>query len=850
MIISELKSSLDLVVKFTDFAAQLQDGWYKGSAEVDAFRDKVWILSAKHAQFNNQLRRFGIPEDDHLLRLLKAANEALEKEQQYVQKLRNSRFLRWKKKVFPLQLSYFLAKVVEIVDAGPQLLATRVANHDLLEKNLARTPALLPFGQDPNYVPIVGSTEKVQSALENPEGPRVVTVYGGAGMGKSSLVKYIALHYQEQKQQARNRRSSSSTYLITFPDGVHYLFCGQKAQDKVKQLQSELLQSLGFGTRFATLLNDGPMVPDLVQEGEYLALPSLKLKLSSCLAEQNLLIVVDDLWEKKVLQELLVPGKGLKYLVTSQIRDVWGSAEKIMLRRPKRTEARQIMANYTDGLPTKGEFPQNLQRVTDAIIGAVEYHPLSLANVGMSINKSRAADASQWQLIKDNINVHLDENDFHTPLGYDTPYSLAISTSMMLMVESLPSESQRLLCLLALFEGATLPEYLVKFFFKFIQPREFSLKFSNQQKLLEDRSLIESRIEGNMTVLGTHGLRTYYIRKNKAVEMRSIASQILSTTSMDQDAAKIIERGDADETLVAVLSAMHFDQSLKDVVARNLENHVRILNGGVIPRSLDMFLNTPDIVERARRQEYKTKHLVKLLTYADCGEPAWKHRAHDYAKKIIIKVICQGKLDDHSMARLLQLSQTTSAACEGLSKLIPGCHGRDYCDRNVTFSSAHGETMNVLLGFLYGDEASTQQRAAVIRALPYVLGYEGESTVSAVIAQCAKLLTVDSDLSLQVAISKALTLDYHLSNRTKEVILKMAEVPRLLKNLIMLWNQDHVVNLMVQVHVGNSIHSFSKYRSSALQISELPNVLQMLVHFFMSDAVQQVLELTKIMYKY
>ncbi|CAM6085547.1 unnamed protein product [Calypogeia fissa] len=839
MIISELKSGLDLVVKFTDFATHLQDGWYKGSAEVNAFRDNVWILSAKDAQFRNQLQRFGISEDDHLLRLLKAANEALEKELQYVHTLQTSRFLRWKKKVFPTQLLYVLGKLVEIVDAGPQLLATRVDNHDLLEKNLARTPALLPFGPDSNYVHTVGSIQKVQSALENREGPRVVTVHGGPGMGKSSLVKYIALYYQEQKQQARNTPSSSSSKPVAhFPDGVHYLFCGQKAQDKVKQLQLELLQSLGFGARSAALQSDGPTAADAVQEGEYLALPSLKMKLSSCLAKQNLLIVVDDVWEEKVLQELLVPAKGVKYLVTSQNRDIWGSAEKIQLERPKKAEARQIMANYTDGLPIKGQFPENLQRVTDDIIMAVEYHPLSLANIGMSVNRSWATDARRWRLIKDHINVHLDENDFRTPLGYETRYNLSISASMMLMVDSLPSESQRLLCLLALFEDASLPEYLVKFFFKFVQPSDFALKFTNQHKFLEDRSLIESRIQGNRTVLGTHGLRTYYIRKWKTVEMRSLASQILCT-AMDQDASKLIKSGDADETLVAVLSAMHFDQFFKDVVTSNLQSHIKILNGGVIPQTLNMRLDTHDIVELTRHRKRETKAFVELLN-ADYGEPDWKHQAREYAKKIIIKFICQGKLNDHSMAQLLQLSQTTSAACEGLSWLIFDCHATDYYNHNLTFSSAHGETMNALLDLFHSDAVSPEQRAAVISVLHDVLSYEGESTICAVVAKCAKLLAVDSDTSVQKAILRTVTLDCFTNDRTKAMILKMAEVPSLLKDLMMslFSTRGHNLN-QVHVYLGRSIHSFSRYRRSALQISEIPDVLHMLVDCFISDAVQQ-----------
>lgn len=359
MIISEVNSLLDLVCKATNFMTQLQNGWYKRSAEVDAFQDKVWMLSEKHVQWSEQLRRHGISEDKHLLRAVQVAVQLLEEQKQYVKRLQKNPLLRLRKKAFPGQLSYSLSKVLEIVDAGPQLLADRVATHDLLERSLEQTPAFLPFSPDPNYVPISESTVEVRKELENKEGLRVVTVYGGPGLGKSSLVKHLALLYEEESKQEPNLTTSTTP---TFPDGVHYLCCGQGAQGRVKQLQLELLKSLGFGAssaaESAAMANDP--APGL-QEGNYLERSSLQMKLRSRLVGQKLLIVLDDLWEGEVLREFLVPAKGVKYLLTSQSREVWNAAHKIHLKRPTETEARAIMANYTEGLPTKGKFPHSIR---------------------------------------------------------------------------------------------------------------------------------------------------------------------------------------------------------------------------------------------------------------------------------------------------------------------------------------------------------------------------------------------------------------------------------------------------------------------------------------------------------
>lgn len=357
-VISEVNALCNLVVKATNFVSYLHDGWYKGLAELDAFPAKVSMLSAKQAQWTSLLHKFGMSEDKHLKPLVTAATQILEEEEEYVRKMKKSRFSRFKRRVFPGHLTYIFAEILTIVDAGPQLLAARVDTHSLLEKTSAQTPALLSFVPDRKYVPPLGSITKLQEALQDTDGQRVVTLYGGPGTGKSSLSKYIALQYQTRQKEQMEENSGG---IVHFPDGVFYLFCGKGASDKVTQLQLELLENLGLSTDS----EPEPNVSTAIQSegGEHWHLQhSNQKKLRFCLAKKKLLIILDDIWERQAVEQLLVSvAQGVKYLVTSQIRGIWADATKIELVKPTMKEARQIMANYTEGLPTKGKFPLCIQ---------------------------------------------------------------------------------------------------------------------------------------------------------------------------------------------------------------------------------------------------------------------------------------------------------------------------------------------------------------------------------------------------------------------------------------------------------------------------------------------------------
>ncbi|CAM6110011.1 unnamed protein product [Calypogeia fissa] len=297
----------------------------------------------------------------------------------------------------------------------------------------------LPFGLDDNYVPIDGTVAEVMQALEN---GRVVTVWGPPGMGKTALVKYTALPFETQRKQAL----LSNTAL--FPDGIFYLGCGSGAQRRVTELQQELHYSLVEASIAECM-------------GSFQA-RDIHNELRSWLRTRKALIILDDPWERTVLLEILIFADGVKYLITSQIRDIWTDAKRIKMEPPTMAQGRQILARFTDGLPSKQELPDNIvitTRFQDA-------HP-SIANFGIGINSSLATARSQWVTLRDN-HYNLVDDVQNSPM-YDSPYHLPVSTSMMMMVNSLDPKPRQLLDLLALIDDQKVPRELVKYFYRFLE---------------------------------------------------------------------------------------------------------------------------------------------------------------------------------------------------------------------------------------------------------------------------------------------------------------------------------------------------------------------------------------------
>lgn len=192
----------------------------------------------------------------------------------------------------------------------------------------------------------------VQEALANADGPQVVTIYGPPGMGKSSLAKFVALQYGEQSRQDIDVLSLDKT-THGFRDGVRYQFCGPAARGRIKLLQKELEGSLRYGSGMLPRTTEASSEVAEGQAGE----SSYQVG-QARLFDQHLLVVLDDVHETQFLEELLVPANGVKYLVTSQFKDISNWATKIRVPLPTPREIREILVNCSLGVPTEAHPPE------------------------------------------------------------------------------------------------------------------------------------------------------------------------------------------------------------------------------------------------------------------------------------------------------------------------------------------------------------------------------------------------------------------------------------------------------------------------------------------------------------
>jgi hypothetical protein len=346
-----------LLGKAQQFAAQLDAVGCKRSSEFDLFQENVSALADWHLQCSQQFLRREL-SNQNLVHALHAAIDSLNKHNQYMDKnLNKIQCFQWRRRGFPTDLLNALNRVRELIHADPQLVTLTIPTLNSMERHRVVAPAPLPFKSDHKYVPLSASISAVQQALENQEGPQIVNLYGEPGLGKSSLAKYVALHYEQQNE---DRIKSAQFRDAIFPDGVQYVLCGQGAKEKTKQLQSELLGNLGVEVGRASQLKNSKITS--IQGCDDCSRPSFytELKLRRCLANKHMLIILDDVWETEVITELFANMKGVKYLVTSQISDIWTAAECIELKRPTETQAREILVNYTEGLAKQEEFPSRV----------------------------------------------------------------------------------------------------------------------------------------------------------------------------------------------------------------------------------------------------------------------------------------------------------------------------------------------------------------------------------------------------------------------------------------------------------------------------------------------------------
>ena len=362
-----------LATEATNIIQNGEDEWYAASKDLEDFKDLKARMEEKKDWWVEAIRRNGLAQEEIVREPLASAVKRLQEESKKLEELQNNGCLSFmykasrafhipclsfifKARAFPIPLKDCMDKVVRAFERIPEAIRERQESDLMFERIADELPGVLQNTLDNKIVKLSGTEESVMRHLEDMQGNQVVTLYGGLGSGKTCLAKSLAQHYRNFAKSSSE--PGPSTQLFT--DGVQFLPCGPKANSRSVGIR--LLKNLGFNmTSESNEEGKGDLRKDSNPEGKT-NLSHLK-KLQRRLLELNLLIILDDVHDAKLVRDLRVlDAKKVKYLITSGRggRRICPGATEVHMQKPTREEARQILGNHVPNLPN-GEIPSSVQ---------------------------------------------------------------------------------------------------------------------------------------------------------------------------------------------------------------------------------------------------------------------------------------------------------------------------------------------------------------------------------------------------------------------------------------------------------------------------------------------------------
>lgn len=362
-----------LATEATKIVQNGEDEWYAASKDLEEFKDLKAKLEEKKVWWVEAIRRNGLAQEEIVREPLAIAIKCLQEESKKLEELQSNGCLSFmykashafqipclsfmfKAHAFPIPLKDCMDKVVRAFERIPSRIREKQEADLMFERIADELPDVLQNTLDKEIVKLSGTEESVKKHLEDMQGNQVVTLYGGLGSGKTCLAKSLAQHYRQIAQSSPE--PGPSTQLFT--DGVQFLPCGPKANSR--SVCIKLLKNLGFNmTSESNEEGKGDLRKDSNTEGKT-DLSHLK-KLQRRLLELNLLIILDDVHDEKLVRDLRVlDAKKVKYLITSDRggRGICPGATEVHMQKPTLEEARQILGNCVSNLPN-GEIPSSFQ---------------------------------------------------------------------------------------------------------------------------------------------------------------------------------------------------------------------------------------------------------------------------------------------------------------------------------------------------------------------------------------------------------------------------------------------------------------------------------------------------------
>ncbi|CAM6094350.1 unnamed protein product [Calypogeia fissa] len=760
MAATEVATVSNAVIQIATAIQGLGNNWYKVSADWVDFPRKIAKLERKRDFWIKQFRKSNMSSESSPMVTLREAEDLLNQERTKLER-RQARcgsgcWSRVCMTMFPAQVGLKIQLVIEAFDAILGDLQLEENGAAAVERRMIRNAASLAICDDNRYVTLKATESKIQTALDNLQGSQVVLLHGAPGKGKTTLAVHVGLHYQ----------SICKNPEAPF-EQVVFLECGPSADTRTTQLK--LAQLLGSGTETAVLPEENAQIGfDVAIHKQLLAL----------LKNQRILLIIDDVWEQKFLQEMLnLCGVGVKCLVTSQNGEL---CRGLTLRQPpipiqiediQVDVAMEILASHV-GFTNK-QIPVHIQGVAHKMIKGTEGNPLALASVARAIDWERVDELVEWEAASQDFLTLLQSDVTTFTLGM--PYSKSFWTTTKLSIHSLKKDARKLLVLLYLCEAPSVPEEVLNLLYRSAVFSDGSETFEMSRAALKNRGLVMIRSQSldnhrKEYSWSLHSLHKSFIEKEMKEEKVAML-EVLGRTSHGTNVEAGLEMKNTSEFSVEDDSRVRI--SLCALYFNKQHTRELALQMGFIPNEL----------KTLRRNVIEP--ITRLL--AQPVSDRWTKSAQSSAQQVYLEYVYNSALHQNGILDLLALPISTLPTLQAMKDITVVESKATLIDEN---SSALVKAMVNFLGNLSDKDDTTIATAAghVFLELAHNILHHAVIISSGIVDTIVRVLASDSYQGLLVVSTNILIqLTYNNPKNSVEI----SKHPRILDVLVKLLFDKH-----------------------------------------------------------